>query len=115
MANNEVTDETCSIYRGRGLDNGQVCSPMNICRNCTPGEACVVPDQYYVYGVDEFGHVSGEQNMMQELYQRGPLACGIAIPADLEEYTGGVYCDTTGDLEIVHDISVVGYGVTEDG
>jgi hypothetical protein len=51
--------------------------------------------------------------MMQELYQRGPLACGIAIPADLEEYTGGVYCDTTGDLEIVHDISVVGYGVTE--
>jgi cathepsin X len=115
MANNEVTDETCSIYRGRGLDNGQVCSPMNICRNCTPGEACIVPDQYYVYGVEEFGAVSGEHNMMQEIQQRGPIACGIAIPADLEEYTGGVYCDTTGNLEIVHDISVVGYGVTDDG
>jgi len=44
MANNEVTDETCSIYRARGLDNGQVCSAMNKCRNCVPGEACIVPD-----------------------------------------------------------------------
>lgn len=53
--------------------------------------------------------------MMQEIQQRGPIACGIAVPDSLEEYTGGVYCDTTGDLNIVHDISVVGYGVTEDG
>ena len=44
MSKNEVTDETCSIYRARGLDNGQVCSPMNVCRNCNPGEACFVPD-----------------------------------------------------------------------
>jgi len=33
----------------------------------------------------------------------------------LEEYTGGVYCDDSGDLDVVHDISVVGFGVTEDG
>ena len=33
----------------------------------------------------------------------------------LEEYTGGVYCDDTGDLLISHYVSVVGYGVTEDG
>jgi len=80
MANNEVTDETCSIYRARGLDNGQVCSAMNKCRNCSPGEACVVPDQYLVYGVDQFGAVAGEENMIQEIYQRGPIACGIAVP-----------------------------------
>ena len=67
MADNEVTDETCSIYRARGLDNGQVCSAMNKCRNCNPGEACFVPDQYLVYGVEEFGHVSGEENMIQEI------------------------------------------------
>ena len=114
MSKNEVTDETCSIYRARGLDNGQVCSPMNVCRNCNPGEACFVPDKYLVYGVDEFGHVSGEQNMMQEIYQRGPIACGVAVPQSLEDYTGGIYCDETGDKNIVHDISVVGYG-EEDG
>jgi cathepsin X len=49
MSKHEMTDETCSIYTGRGLDNGQQCSPMTKCRNCTPGEACVVPDEYYVY------------------------------------------------------------------
>jgi len=110
MAKNEVTDETCSIYRAQGYDNGQLCSAMNVCRNCNPGEACFVPDQYMVYGVDEFGAVSGEQNMMQEIYQRGPIACGIAVPDSLEDYTGGIYCDDTGNLDIVHDISVIGYG-----
>lgn len=49
--------------------------------------------------------------MMQEIYQRGPIACGIAVPAALEDYTGGIFHDTTGDMNIVHDISVVGYGV----
>lgn len=64
MANNEVTDETCSIYFGRGHNNGQVCSPMIKCRNCSPGEACFVPDSYYTYQVDEFGLISGEDAML---------------------------------------------------
>lgn len=37
---------------------------MNICRDCSPGEACNVPDSYFTYGVDEFGEVIGEDNMM---------------------------------------------------
>ena len=64
MAENEITDETCSTYRARGHTNGEVCSAMNVCRNCNPGEACFVPDKYYVYGVDEYGTVSGEENMI---------------------------------------------------
>jgi cathepsin X len=51
--------------------------------------------------------------MMQEIYQRGPISCGIAVPADLEPdfYKGGIYEDKSGDQLIVHDVSVVGYGV----
>ena len=49
--------------------------------------------------------------MMQEIYQRGPIACGIAVPAALENYTSGIFEDTTGDQNIVHDVSIVGYGV----
>ena len=51
---------------------------------------------------------------MQEIYQRGPIACGIAVPDALENYTSGIFHDKTGDMDIVHDISVVGFGV-EDG
>ena len=49
--------------------------------------------------------------MMQEIFQRGPIACGVAVPDALEDYKSGVFVDTTGDLEIVHDISVIGWGV----
>jgi hypothetical protein len=50
------------------------------CENCMPGQGCFVPDSYYVFQTDEYGHVSGEDKMMQEIYQRGPIACGIAFP-----------------------------------
>jgi cathepsin X len=111
MHNTNVTDETCSIYQARGHDNGIECAPINVCKNCEPHEPCFVPDAYYVYGVDQFDSVSGEDQMLQEIYQRGPIACGIAVPDALETYTGGIFWDKTGDLDIVHDISVVGFGV----
>lgn len=49
--------------------------------------------------------------MMQEIYQRGPIACGVAVPPAMENYTSGIFEDKTGDKNIVHDISVVGFGV----
>lgn len=83
-----------------------------MCKNCAPdGTPCFIPDQYRVHQVNQFGRVSGEQAMMQEIYQRGPIACGIAVPDSFETYTGGIYEDKTGDMNIVHDISVVGFGV----
>merc|ERR1719453_2151611 len=114
MNKNEVTDETCSIYRARGHDNGAKCSQQIMCENCSPSKGCWNQDNYKVYHTDEYGKVSGEEKMMQEIYQRGPIACGIAVPAALENYTSGIFEDTTGDMNIVHDISIVGYGV-EDG
>lgn len=87
---------------------------MEICRNANPGTAPFIPDKYKTYGVDEYGHVKGEENMIQEIYQRGPIACEIAVPQELDDYTGGIYCDKTGDTKPVHDVSIVGYG-EEDG
>jgi cathepsin X len=113
MHNNNVTDETCSIYRARGYDNGIDCSPITICRNCDPHKPCFVPDEYKVYQVDEFAHFEGEQEMMQEIYQRGPIACGIAVTDAMENYTSGIFEDLTGDLDITHEISIVGFGEEE--
>ena len=115
MQQNEITDETCTGYLARGHDNGQGCSAMSKCKNCNPGEACFIPDKYRVYQVDEFGPVSGEEEMMQEIYQRGPIACSVAVPQSLDDYTGGIYCDDGVESETTHEVSVVGWGVTEDG
>lgn len=52
MHKNNVTDETCSIYRARGHDNGIKCSNITVCRNCDPHEPCFVPDEYKVYNVE---------------------------------------------------------------
>jgi len=82
-----------------------------MCENCMPGKPCFAQDNWKVYQTEEYGHVKGEAAMMQEIYQRGPIACGIAVPDALEDYTSGIFNDTTGDVNIVHDISVVGWGV----
>merc|ERR1711998_90431 len=111
MHENEVTDETCSIYRARGHDNGAKCSQQIKCENCSPSKGCWAQDNYKYYNTDKYGKVSGEEKMMQEIYQRGPIACGVAVPDALENYTGGIFEDKTGDKNIVHDISVVGFGV----
>jgi len=112
---NYITDETCAIYRARGHDNGAECSPMLRCKNCAPHEDCFIPDSFYQYTVTEYGPVTGEKEIMQEIYQRGPVACGIAVTEELEKYTGGIFEDKTGDLNIVHDISIVGWGEDEEG
>jgi len=115
MHDNDVPDETCSNYQASGHTTGLKCSPEITCLTCWGfDKKCFVPKDYPVYRVDLYGQVSGEQNMMNELHQRGPIACGIAVPDALETYTGGIFTDTTGDTSIVHDVSVVGYGV-EDG
>jgi len=41
---------------------------MTFCRTCEPGQACYIPPEYYIYSVDEYGHVHGEEAMMNELY-----------------------------------------------
>lgn len=82
------------------------------CKHCWPHERCKIPDEYYVYKVDAFGYLGGgEDKMMQEIYQRGPISCGIAVTDEFLNYTGGIFEDKTNATDIDHDISIVGYGV----
>lgn len=112
MNKNEASDETCAIYRARGHDNGEKCSSIIKCETCDPDTLkCYTPDSYKIYHTDEYGHIKGEEAMMQEIYQRGPIACGMAVTDAFLNYTGGIFHDTTGNVNIDHDISIVGFGV----
>lgn len=80
------------------------------CKNCMPGKGCFVQPRAKIYGVKEYGLVKGEANMMNEIFQRGPITCAIAVTTELKNYTGGIFVDKTGRLEEDHDISVTGWG-----
>eukprot|EP01047_Picozoa_sp_COSAG01_P033682 COSAG01_NODE_2489_length_7588_cov_3.099880_2_plen_106_part_00 len=49
--------------------------------------------------------------MLAEIFARGPIAATIAVPAAFENYTGGIYHDTSGDVALDHSIEIAGWGV----
>jgi len=49
--------------------------------------------------------------MMNEIYQRGPITCTIAVEPYFMNYTGGIWIDNSTRKDDDHDISVTGWGV----
>ena len=67
-----ITDETCAIYEAKGRNEGLECNEMSICKNCMPNKGCWAQEKAKVYGIQEYGVVNGETQMMNEIYTRGP-------------------------------------------
>lgn len=57
--------------------------------------------------VADFGSISGTDAVMKEIYNRGPVACGI-VAGPLLNYEKGIFTEHGTDLD--HTISVVGWG-----
>lgn len=111
---NSITDETCAIYEADGHDVGRQCRPTDVCRNCSPFGGCSAQTNHTSYTLTEHGLVNGTAAMMAEIYARGPIVCGVAVTPAFEAYnkSSGIFRDTTGDKNIGHAISVVGWGET---
>lgn len=64
------------------------------------------------YSVDEYGEVSGIENMMAEIYARGPIVCSIdSAPDAFNKYVGGVIqhpAEIHNSTD--HDIVIAGWG-----
>jgi cathepsin X len=107
-------------YIAKNLD--KACERIDVCRDCVGpppavGESgienctAVKDTNYYV---SEYYSVKGADKMKAEL-QNGPISCGIHATDNFEtNYTGGIYSEKTIGL-INHEISVTGYGVTDEG
>jgi len=77
-----------------------------------PDKPCFATPSYNIYGIQEYGQLAGEQNMLQEIFQRGPISCSVHATQELDDYTGGIFEDKTGPYPTTnHAISVVGWGV----
>ena len=124
MVQNGITEESCSNYQAVGWDdvNNVYCDSTWICRNCNP-EGCWTPNSYWSYKVLSYDNISytdigGEKAdlaMMNEL-QNGPISCAMCTTMHFFlNYTGGIVNNTHPCNQTDHDISVVGYGTSDNG
>jgi cathepsin X len=87
------------------------CTPMNVARTCSTftsnGGKCVSLAEYPNATISDYGSISGRNAMQKEIYQNGPIACGIDA-APILNYTSGIA--TERGMGVDHVISVVGWG-----
>lgn len=97
------------------------CTPMNVARNCDTfkanGGKCEGIHHYPNASISAYGAVSGEHEMMAEIFARGPIACGIDATL-LLDYEGGIVSasqfNNSHSMED-HIVSLVGWGESEKG
>jgi cathepsin X len=123
-----VSDDTCATFVGVDYARGFVVAGMtkkdevqaHMCYMCDwDGKCLFLPrDQYHLYGVDEYGTVTGVQEMKAEIFARGPISCSINSEANsFDIYKGGIIrCDDPADTECKtkgtdHVIVIAGWGV----
>jgi len=80
-----------------------------VARTCgTFGEPCVGLSSYPNATIADYGSISGKAAMQKEIFNRGPIACGIDASPILD-YQSGI--NTHGfSFRVDHVISVVGWG-----
>lgn len=104
-----IPHETCNNY----VAVNQQCNRETQCFTCWPESGCAPVPKYHRLTAVEHGRVSGRDEMMAEIYARGPISCGIDATDGLDKYEGGIYMEK-GFGMINHIVSVVGWG-EEDG
>jgi len=86
------------------------CQPINVARTCgsfsSEGGDCTGLTRYPNATIVDYGHIRGIDAMQTEIFNRGPIACGIdALP--ILNYDGGIWVGKSYSTD--HVISVVGW------
>mmetsp|Transcript_13453 Transcript_13453/g.16713 ORF Transcript_13453/g.16713 Transcript_13453/m.16713 type:complete len:179 (+) Transcript_13453:1033-1569(+) len=86
---------------------------MNTCRTCSTfssmGGFCSGIATFPNASVAEYAEVNGAENIMKEIYARGPVACGVNAN-EIVNYNGGILDMPMKSRMIDHIISIVGWG-----
>ena len=113
--------DTCLAYEACSDDSEELnckhkdytCKPENVCRTCSTftnlGGKCKSIYPYPNATIYKYGTVSGYKNMMHEIYNNGPIACGINAN-EILSYRGGLLDVPDKSNEVDHIISIVGWG-----
>ena len=108
--NGGIPDVTCQQYQAVNED----CSDINTCENCSPSTGCFPQKEYPMIKISEYGSVVGDENIMAEIYARGPVSAYINANC-IEEYAGGIApYDNCNPKQFNHAIQLNGWG-SENG
>jgi len=107
---NGIPDVTCQQYQAKNME----CTAVNTCMNCDhDGSACYAITNYPKIQVSEYGTAYGDDQIMAEIYARGPVAAYIDANC-IETYSGGINMYDTCTGLTNHAIALTGWG-SENG
>ena len=106
-----LPDKTCQAYEGRK----KACEGEGICMDCDSDGYCWEVRKYRLLRLYEYGEVSGVENMMAEIYTRGPITCFMVMTDEFMEYKSGVFVEHDHHYKGGHIVEVTGWGVTSNG
>ena len=111
---NGITDETCMPYKGVDYSTwGELPLEDTMCWQCNRNGTCGFVSASKTY-VSEYGSLQGEADMMNEIYNRGPIACSLfAHSPAFEQYKSGIITDSTPYNTTTHVVSITGWGVDQ--
>jgi len=123
-----ISDDTCAPFSGidfgwgfdccDGTDTTKKNVQSHMCHYCNWENECDWTTEYERFGADEYGKVTGEEEMMQEIYARGPIACSLdSGPDAFDLYTGGVITEDMipkPSTDTDHVVVIAGWGEDED-
>ena len=107
-----ITDISCSPYAGEVFTNwGESPCQERMCRKCDRFGQCGFVNGP-MYHIAEYGSITGESQMIAEIYARGPIACSVYAHSDsFDKYTEGVIQDPTSYNGTTHVVTITGWGV----
>jgi len=107
---NGIPDVTCQQYVAKNME----CSAVNTCMNCDhDGTPCYAITNYPKITVSEYGTAFGDDQIMAEIYARGPVSAYIDANC-IETYSGGINMYDTCTGLTNHAIALTGWG-SENG
>ena len=107
------TTDTCKPYPFPPCQHGNGCEGLQDTPECT--ETCIseypVPlEKDLSFGLTTY-YVSGEENIMQEIYENGSVEGAFDVYDDFRVYSEGIYQHKTGSYLGGHAIKIIGWGV----
>ena len=110
MVNSGIPDDTCQEYVAANPGEG-VCTQSQVCQRCQQGELnCSAVENPKKWFIKSFGFVAGAEKMKQEIFDHGPITCGIEATKNFQQYSGGIYSQKLKFPRINHIVSIVGWG-----